>query len=490
MPRVLVVGAGPAGLAAAEALLDGSTGTLDVELVTLGHHLGGKAASWRDPEGRVVEHAQHVVLGFYQELKALLRRSDVSPRETLVPSHGHYQYWEDRDGSSHDLYVGDFLPKLLTDWAGYTGFTHAEKAEITSFVVRLALEIAGPISEELDDLCFSAWALSRGIPASVAQTNLFRANREVQLNWPGEISAYSMLRTLKESISVPGRYLTAYPSGGMSELWWNPIGARIEALGGRIARYQKLVGLEHDGESLTGLTVAQPQWHGPGGRHLASVPVQEATTRTRTDFDAAVIAVPVSAMQEVLPADLAARPGFSGIPRLTAIAPLGLQIWHRETSHARPGTIVGGLEPPLGFALDNKHAYDEYRDDPNVGSVLHFAGQMTGFEEDDDETLVRRALASIRGVKGYEGLDDDGVLHSRVMRHSGPHAHYWDSEPGSLRHKPRSKTPLKGLYLAGDWIRGEMGFPCMETAVRSGREAATHVLRDLKGPRRRWGRAA
>jgi len=93
-------------------------------------------------------------------------------------------------------------------------------------------------------------------------------------------------------------------------------------------------------------------------------------------------------------------------------------------------------------------------------------------------------------VKGYEGLDPDGVLHYRVLRHSGPHARYWNAEPGSLRHKPRSKTPLKGLYLAGDWIRGEMGFPCMETAVRSGREAAGHVLRDLRRPRRRSGRAA
>ncbi len=190
MSKVLVVGAGPAGLAAAEALLDQGAGKVEVELVTLGHHLGGKAASWRDEKGRVVEHGQHVVLGFYRELKALLRRSGVSPRDTLVPSHGHYQYYEDRDHRSHDLYVGDFLPKLLVDWVKYTGFSHAEKSEITGFVVRLAMELGGRISEELDDLCFSAWALSRGVPLSVAQTNLFRANREVQLNWPGEISAY------------------------------------------------------------------------------------------------------------------------------------------------------------------------------------------------------------------------------------------------------------------------------------------------------------
>ncbi len=485
MAKILVVGGGPAGLAAAEALLDGGGGKDEVELLELGHHLGGKAMSWRDSEGRVVEHGQHVVLGFYRELRALLRRSGVRPADTLVSSRGDYLYWEDRDQRTHRLHVGAFLPKVAAEWIRYSGFTPAEKHAITAFVVEMALEIGGPISESLDDVCFSAWALSRGLPVSAAATNLFRANREVQLNWPGEISAYAMLRTLKAAISVPGRYVTAYPTGGMSELWWDPIAARIERLGGRITRYTKLTGLTWDGRRLTGLRTATPLPHGgAGGEHLGSVPTAPGSERVRTDFDAAIVAVPASAFAEVLPDDLAARPGLAGVRRLKTIAPLGLQIWHRSTARSRPGVVIGGLAPPLGFALDNKPGYAEYRDDPNVGSVLHFAGQMTGFEHDDDDTLVRRALASIRRVAGFEELDDDGVLHSRVLRHPGPHARYWDAEPGSLRFKPRPRTPLRGLYLAGDWVRNELGFPCMESAVRSGRETARLVRRDLARKRR------
>lgn len=484
MAKVLVVGSGPAGLAAAEALLDGSGGRHEVELLTLGHHLGGKAASWRDPQGRVVEHGQHVVLGFYKELRGLLRRSGVRPADTLVSSRGDYLYWEDRDQKSHRLHVGDFLPKVMVEWVRYGGFSHAEKQAVTRFVVQLALELGGPISEELDDVCFSAWALSRGLPPSVAATNLFRANREVQLNWPGEISAYAMLRTLKAAISVPGRYLTGYPVGGMSELWWNPIAERIEELGGRLVRYTKLVGLEHDGRRLLGLRTAMPLPHGPGRRHTTSVPTAPGVETVRRDFDAAVVAIPPSAFAEVLPDDLASRPGFSGIRRLTTIAPLGLQIWHRNTARSRPGVVVGGLVPPLGFALDNKPGYAEYREDPSVGAVLHFAGQVTGFEADDDETIMKRSLASIRKVEGFEELDDEGVLHYRVLRHTGPHAHYWNAEPGSLRFKPRPRTPLGRLYLAGDWVRNELGFPCMESAVRSGIETADLVLTDLARRRR------
>ena len=484
MGKILVVGSGPAGLAAAEALLDGGGGSHEVELLTLGHHLGGKAASWRDPQGRVIEHGQHVVFGFYRELRALLRRSGVQPSRTLVSSRGDYLYWEDRDEASHRLHVGDFLPKVMAEWIRYGGFSHAEKHAVTRFVVQMALEIGGRISEELDDVCFSAWALSRGLPVSVAATNLFRANREVQLNWPGEISAYAMLRTLKAAISVPGRYVTEYPTGGMSELWWGPIADRLEALGGRITRYTKLIGLEHDGRRLLGLRTAPPLFHGVGRRHEASVPTLPGVEVPRRDFDAVVVAIPPSAFAEVLPSDLARRPGFSGIPRLTTVAPLGLQIWHRRAARCPAGVVVGGLVPPLGFALDNKPGYAEYRDDPSVGSVLHFAGQLTGFEGDDDATIMRRSLASIRRLDGFEALDDEGVLHYRVLRHSGPHAHYWNAEPGSLRFKPRPRTPLQRLYLAGDWVRNELGFPCMESAVRSGREAAALVLRDLS--RGRW----
>ncbi len=491
MSRVLVIGSGPAGLSAAEALLDNGPRDLEVELITLEHHLGGKACSWRDREGRVVEHAQHVVLGFYSGMKGLIRRAGISPRETLVPSRGHYRYWEDRSQSSHDLYVGDFIPKVAADWIRYDGFTHAEKHGIAAWVVRMALEIGGPIPQELDDICFCAWALSRGLPLSVAATNLFRAQREAQLNYPGEISAYAMLRTLKEALQRPGDWLTGYPAGGMTELWWNPIAARIEQLGGAITRRTKLTGLRHDGRRLTGLELATPIFHGFGKQFLGSVPTDPNTTRTRTDFDAAVVTIPVASLQEILPDDLADRPGFSGIPRLTHVAPLGLQVWHRNTAKTRPGMIVGGLEPPLGFVLDNKPGYPQYRDDPTVGSVLHWAGQLTGFERDDDEAILTRAIRSIRKVHGFEEIDREGVLHYRVLRHSAPHARYWNAEPGSLRFKPRPRTPLAGLYLAGDWIRNDCDFPCMESAVRSGREAAELCLDDLarrdRRLARRWG---
>lgn len=478
MRHVMVVGGGPAGLAAAEALLDEGGGGVDVTLTTLGHILGGKACSWTTEDDRVVEHGQHVLVGFYAALRGLLRRSGVDPEATTVSNDGRFVIWEDRDELVHDLHLGPSVPALTAEGLFYSGFTLAEKAAIGAFIVRAAPEVVFGVSPANDDLCFTAWCLERGMPVSFARTNAFRGLREVQMNWPNEVSAYVVLNMVRRSGRDYHSYECRYPKGGMSELWWEPVAARIEKLGGKVVRRRKLVGLAHEGGSLTGVRFAQPLPHPPEApwfdRPVPTGPVEEPEPA-----DAVIVAIPPSELGPLVSADpvLAAVPGLAGIPRLRTVAPIAMQVWHRERVTARWRTIVGGLEPPLPIVLDNKPIYDT--DDDRFGAVLHFAGQETGYEDLTDEELLDRSLRSVRRVPGYESMTREGVVHFTVMRHRAPHKRYWDCEPGSLRFKPHPKTALRGLYLAGDWVRSELDFPCMESAVRSGREAARLVLEDL-----------
>jgi uncharacterized protein with NAD-binding domain and iron-sulfur cluster len=55
--------------------------------------------------------------------------------------------------------------------------------------------------------------------------------------------------------------------------------------------------------------------------------------------------------------------------------------------------------------------------------------------------------------------------------------------PGSDRWRPGQKSPLSGLFLAGDWTL--TGWPStMEGAVRSGYLAAEAILSDAGTPRK------
>ncbi len=482
MHKVIVVGAGPAGLAAAEALLHKGRGRVAVTLLCLEPYLGGSAASWTTADGRVVEQGQHIMAGFYKEMSALLERAGVPKESNTVSNRGHMRVWEDRDQQTHELHFGASAVGALFDGLRYSGLSFREKLGFGSFMARSIARVGLGVPEEWDNLCLTAWALEHGLPASLAATNLFRASREAQFNWPGEISAYSVMQSLRELARDYSSSEVRFPAGSMSDIWWEPVARRIEALGGRILRRQRLLKLEHDGQRLTGLVFDElDPLQDSQGFLEPPFAILPGSRRAWRDFDAAVVAIPVGAMQRVLKYDPVLRqmPGLDGIPRLTTVAPMGLHVWHRAEVTKGPRTLLCGLLPPMAVALDNKPFNPAYRDNPRYGSVLHFVGQETGFEDWSDEALLHRALRGIRRVDGYQDMDVQGVLAYRLVRDRAPHRRYWLSEPGSLRHKPQPRTPLDGLWLAGDWVRSKADFPCMETAVRSGRHAARLVLRDL-----------
>src|SRR5262249_54109196 len=86
--RVLVIGAGPAGLAAATRLLEAAPDRVSVELIRMGHHNGGKAASYRGDKGLLLEHGWHMIVGFYQNLRSLMRRAGIDALRTLATMGG------------------------------------------------------------------------------------------------------------------------------------------------------------------------------------------------------------------------------------------------------------------------------------------------------------------------------------------------------------------------------------------------------------------
>jgi uncharacterized protein with NAD-binding domain and iron-sulfur cluster len=99
-----------------------------------------------------------------------------------------------------------------------------------------------------------------------------------------------------------------------------------------------------------------------------------------------------------------------------------------------------------------------------------------GYEDWSDGELLELCLRNVSHLPGYERIRAAGVLHAQVIRHHGSHSLYWLTEPGVQRFRPTCRTPIANLWLAGDWVRNEIDFPCMEAAVRSGLEAADAVV--------------
>jgi hypothetical protein len=273
----------------------------------------------------------------------------------------------------------------------------------------------------------------------------------------------------------------------MSERFWEPLVRYIGELGGEFQLMRKLTGLRHENGRVTAAVFAEPDSAGheeadrDQGRSSfeISAPIKRSTETADGDFDHIICTMPAPAFQELNPGDseLWRMPTFANIRKIRGIAPLALQIWHRERLTRRYKSVIAGLGAPLDFLLDNKHIMREYRENPRYGAVLYFVGQETGYEHWTDEQHLAKCLADVARLPGYERIDRDGILHYQVIRNRSVDKQYFYAEPGIQRFRPHAKTPLANLWLAGDWVRSKIDFPCMEAAVHSGFAAADAVIK-------------
>src|SRR5436309_9739290 len=126
--RVIVVGGGLAGMAAAVAL---ESAGLEVTLVEARRILGGRAGSFEDPQtGELLDNCQHVLLGCCTNLIDFYRRIGVSDR-----IHWHRAiHFLDAQAKPHDLFGLRGIPApfhLGTSLLRFGALTAFEKSALT-----------------------------------------------------------------------------------------------------------------------------------------------------------------------------------------------------------------------------------------------------------------------------------------------------------------------------------------------------------------------
>ena len=196
---MVVIVAGPAGLSAATRLLEAAPDRIEVSLLHMGHHLGGKACSHRFVTGQFREHGWHMVLGFYDRLRGLLHRAGINPRDVLVSmgnaSHP-YEAWSKR---IHTLASPDTNLEFSASFlARYDGLPFADRQNYAEFFAQaFATALTTHDLTRYDDLCFNTYAVQHGLRPHQTGYSLFRMIREGYFNFPEQISAYHQLQTMR-----------------------------------------------------------------------------------------------------------------------------------------------------------------------------------------------------------------------------------------------------------------------------------------------------
>jgi len=468
-PRVVIVGAGLAGLSAGIKLLE-ERPEAKVTLYTLGHHLGGKATSYKDDDGFNIDHGFHAIPTNYRRFRSLLSRAGVDESETLVLDKGTY-YYDER------------TRKVAKSGAGTDPESRRDALRTALFFTRNLATIYGEEDiEQYDDICWTAWAVERGLDEELTKTRSFRFSRDALFNWPHEVSAYITLKSLR-LMAGSGRYYLVDGTYGDDII--EPIVDHFRKLGGTVKRLHKLVEVLHDGTRVTGLKFALPDFnfHNHGRtKWERSVRVLPERSATVTEFDDVILAVPVDNLRELNADDERFWTGsFKGIENLQTVVTLSYQVWTKQCVLPGNSGCVNGLDEPLPMVIDYKQIKSRYKNDDRFGSVLEWVGQETSFEGLTDEELKQKAFESLLLIPGAKDPRQAGIIHESLNRNSSNHERYLLTDPGTLQFRPHSTTHFRNLFLAGDWIRNEVGVPNMEGAVSSGYTAASQLLSEGRG---------
>jgi predicted NAD/FAD-dependent oxidoreductase len=191
--------------------------------------------------------------------------------------------------------------------------------------------------------------------------------------------------------------------------------------------------------------------------------------------DFVVLAVPFDRVLGLLPEGLASRiPGLAGVEALRASPITGVHLWFDRPVCPYDHVVTVGRLIQWIFnhtAIQGRQVTDE------GGQYLQLVISASYDLLALDKTAIRDVVLAELAEIWPSAREAKLVRWWVVTEHGATFA----VRPGVEALRPPQRTPVDGLFLAGDWTA--TGWPAtMEGAVRSGYRAAEGVLQDLGFP--------
>ena len=443
--RVVVIGAGLAGLSAALAL---ARRGFEVRVLEGKSIPGGRASSYDAQEtGEPVDNCQHVLMRCCTNLLRFYEQVGVQRHLRWLEG---IRFLDARGRVS--ILAGSRLPApfhLFPSFCRLPFLSRADKAAVARAFARLLLR---PAAEP--DGPFSEWlALTRQTPGALAR--FWRPIVVSALNEEPETcsTAYAVRLFRQGFLDHPRAFHVGIPRVPLRELY-DPCIRALEAAGGEVnfrSRARRLT----TGE----------------GRVSA---VETASGAFPADY--VVSAVPYDVARELAPPELLLDPGFARTERLQPSPICGVHLWwDREVTRLDHCAL---LDREVQWMFNKTHDYGEEGGNgggTHMGLVVSAArGWLPLSRREILEIAEREMRACFPGTAGA------GVVRAAVIKEARA---TYSPAPGIEAARPETVTPLRNLFLAGDWVRN--GWPAtMEAAVRSGYLAAEAVLAAAGRPER------
>lgn len=440
--RVIIVGGGLAGLAAAiQAADDGA----QVDLYERAPRLGG--ATWSfTRDGLSYDNGQHVFMRCCNEYRSFLERIGSAGQVTLqermdVPVHSP------KGSPSHLRRVA--LPSPLHLGPSLARYSHLSLRDRAGVVrAALALKRLDLNDPHLDQQSFAEWLGEHGA-----------SNRAVEALWglvclpTVNLSADNASLALAAKVFKTGLLDQAdgadigWANVPLQELHGDAACRTLEGIGARV-HTKTHVERVHQADDGT---------------------LEVQVDGEARSADAVVVAVPHEAVATLLPAQ-----SFATQAR---VADLGrspiVNVHLLYDRHVIDDPFVAGIDSPVQFVFDRTGSSGAPADQQFLAISLSAADKYLSWSSDElvdyFGTEMKRLFPAARSAS---------VVTSMVTRDV---AATFRGSPGTASLRPGVQTAMPGVFIAGAWT--DTGWPAtMEGAVRSGNRAAAAVKAHMKSP--------
>jgi len=438
-PHVVVIGGGLAGLAASIALTDQG---IRVCLLEKNPRLGGRATSYRLPTGEYIDNCQHVTLRCCTNLEDFYRRIGVADKihyyEHLLFSDSKHR----RAGIKPSRLPAPF--HLAPSFAAFTLLTIKDKFSIARAMLRILRSGGSPRLPR--GMTMLDW-LRRAKQTPAAIDRFWRVVLVSALNEVLERTdaGYGILVFWKAFLSNPAAFGVGIPAVPLAELYASCC-ERIERNGGEVRTRCAVDDVCVSNGSAIGVRL-------------------EDGNRVTADYY--VVAVPFDRLLKLAPAEIRGTEIFANLANLGASPITGVHMWFDRPLMSEP--FLTSVDHTIQWVF-NKAA-------PGAAEGAE-TGQYLQIVISASHELSDRSQQEIIDICGRELCDllpaagEAKLMRAVVIREN---AATFSPAPGCDRWRPSQKTPIRNLFLAGDWT--QTGWPAtMESAVRSGYQAAEAIL--------------
>ncbi|GAA2212091.1 hydroxysqualene dehydroxylase HpnE [Nonomuraea monospora] len=433
MRRVLVVGGGLAGTAAALDLADAG---VSVELVEARPRLGGAACSYRRGE-LTVDNGQHVFLRCCEAYRWFLERVraadlvEIQPRLS-IPVLGPR-------GMRGRLYR-DRLPAPLHLARALSVYPHVPAGQrLAAARAMLAMRRLDPSDPEVDRRSFGEWLEARGQSAAALE-GLWELIGKATLNASAAQASLALAAKVFRTglLSAAGASDLGYARVPLGDIHDRAAGEALRDAGVRVLPRTRVRAVALGGEGIEAFYA--------GGSRRA---------------DAVVLAVPHDVAARLVPA--AAGADASRFVRLGASPIVNVHLRYDRRVTDLP--FAAGVGTPVEWVFDRTAAAGcggQY-----LAVSLPAATRVVDWPVEEFRRVFPGAVAELFPAARRAWLVEFFVTRERSATFLGA--------PGTAALRPGPRTGSPRVFLAGAWTA--TGWPAtMEGAVRSGRAAAEALL--------------